>query len=174
MKKMKKLFLLIGFMTLTMNGQGQNEYEESTFQGQEEVSQRNPKVDLINSNSVGQTIKIGNLEIMKKDLGLFNWDDANAGLSKLGGGWRLPTIKELLILKVNKKIIGGFDAEFYYWSSTLRKDANCSCDTYLSAELSNDRYAANESPSQVTDHNNVRAVRSIAPNQNLKKNKNYK
>jgi hypothetical protein len=101
---MKNLLILIGFMTLTMNVQGQNEYQESTFQGQEEVSQHDPKVDLINSSSVGQTIKIGNLEIMKKDLGLFNWDDANVGISKLGGGWRLPTKKELFILNVNKKI----------------------------------------------------------------------
>lgn len=156
---MKKLFLLIGFMTLTMNGQVQNEYEESTFQGQEEVSQRNPKVDLINSSSVGQTIKIGNLEIMKKDLGLFNWDDANAAISALGDGWRLPTKNELFILNVNKKIIGGFDAEFSYWSSTydLAYDDGIWCIGITNSKT------PNVITSEKTWEHNVRAVRTISP-----------
>jgi hypothetical protein len=96
MKKMKKIVFIITFISsISCYSQVQDEYKESNFQGQEEVSQHDPKVDLINSSSVGQTIKIGNLEIMKKDLGFFNWDDANAGISALGGGWRLPTKKEL-------------------------------------------------------------------------------
>ena len=63
-----------------------------------------------------KTIKIGNLEVMKEDLGEMNWDDAVKACADLGDGWRLPTKDELNILYENKDKIGGF-ANWYYWSS---------------------------------------------------------
>ena len=64
-----------------------------------------------------QTFKIGNLEVMKEDLGRMSWDDAKKTCAALGDGWRLPTKQELEILYVNNQRIGGFD-DNYYWSST--------------------------------------------------------
>ena len=64
------------------------------------------------------TVKIGRLEVMTKDLGKMEWDDAMKACADLGDGWRLPTKDELLnILYENKDEIGGF-ATSYYWSST--------------------------------------------------------
>tara|TARA_R110000824_G_scaffold168348_1_gene345333 strand:- start:156 stop:641 length:486 start_codon:yes stop_codon:yes gene_type:complete len=63
------------------------------------------------------TVKIGNLEIMTKDLGKKGWDDAMKACTDLGDGWRLPTKDELNLLFENREKIGGF-ANFGYWSST--------------------------------------------------------
>ena len=40
------------------------------------------------------TNKIENLEVMNKDLGKMNWDDAMKEVAELGDGWRLPTKEE--------------------------------------------------------------------------------
>ena len=70
------------------------------------------------------TIKIGNLEVMTKDLGEMTWEDAMKACADLGDGWRLPTKVELNVLYENKDKIGGFadlDTNLtndYYWSST--------------------------------------------------------
>jgi hypothetical protein len=82
----------------------------------------------LSSISFGQeTIKIGKLEVMTKNLGemtweQMTWEDAMKACADLGDGWRLPTKKELNILYKNKDKIGGF-ASGYYWSST-EFDAN--------------------------------------------------
>ncbi len=161
---MKKILLLIGFVSLTMNAQVQNEYQESSFQGQEEVSPHNPKVDSINSSSIGQTIKIGNLEIMKKDLGKFTIDDTNMAISALGKDWRLPTIKELEILQKNRKIIGGFEEDNYWSSSQMGAD-----ETWC-LFFSNDNYPLHQSITNFTEIG-VRAVRTIIPASNSNKKK---
>tara|TARA_B110000285_G_C14608422_1_gene373815 strand:+ start:166 stop:525 length:360 start_codon:yes stop_codon:yes gene_type:complete len=64
-----------------------------------------------------KTVKIGNLEVMKKDLGEMDWYDAKKACAELGDGWRLPTKNELSFLYENKAKIGGF-SDSYYWSST--------------------------------------------------------
>lgn len=70
-------------------------------------------------NIIGAPIEIGNLEVAQFDFpsGMMNWDEATAACSKLGPGWRLPTVDELNILYKNKDRIGGFKGKFY-WSST--------------------------------------------------------
>ena len=60
------------------------------------------------------SITIGNLEIMKNDLGVMNWPEAKEKVSKLGNGWRLPNIEELVILFENSEKIDGFKTT-YYW-----------------------------------------------------------
>jgi len=75
------------------------------------------KSTISNSSSNNSSVKIGNLEVMTKDLGEMNWDDAMKACASLGDGWRLPTKDELNILYQNKDKIGGFDNN-YYWSST--------------------------------------------------------
>jgi regulator of replication initiation timing len=63
-----------------------------------------------------KTVKIGNLEVMTKDLGKMEWDDAKRACADLGDGWRLPTRNELNILYINKDKIGGFE-DYGGWSS---------------------------------------------------------
>ena len=62
--------------------------------------------------------RIGNLEVMNKDLGKMNWDDAMKEVAELGNGWRLPTKEECLkILYPNQsKILNLKDIEGY-WTS---------------------------------------------------------
>ena len=62
--------------------------------------------------------KIGNLEVMYKDLGRMTWyEGKQAIVDKIGGGWRLPTKKELNILYENKEYNDNF-ANDGYWSSS--------------------------------------------------------
>jgi hypothetical protein len=56
-------------------------------------------------------------EVYPKDLGQHNWEDAKKVCEDLGDGWKLPTIEELHLIRVNRESIGGFDAA-YYWSSS--------------------------------------------------------
>ena len=67
---------------------------------------------------IGTPIKIGNLEVAQYDFPEeMDWDTAIQSCLDLGGGWRLPTDKELDSLYNNKDLIGGFKG-YYYWSST--------------------------------------------------------
>jgi hypothetical protein len=45
------------------------------------------------------------------------WNDAGLAVKKHGPGWRLPTIGELRMMYIQRKLIGGFSGEDY-WSST--------------------------------------------------------
>lgn len=161
MKKFSVLITVIFISSFSCYSQVQDEYQESTFQGQEEVSQHDPKVDLINPKSVGQTIKIGNLEIMKKDLGFFTWNDTNAAISALGNGWRLPTKKELYILHTYRKIIGGFDSEEFYCSSTYYLN-DPDGDEIECLGFTDNKYPLSMSSSKTNEHK-VRAVRTVSP-----------
>jgi len=69
------------------------------------------------SDIIGFTIKIINVEVMTKDMGCMNWEDAIKMCKILGGGWHLPTKAELNLLYQNKDKIGGFAGNFY-WSSS--------------------------------------------------------
>ncbi|MFY7668305.1 MAG: DUF1566 domain-containing protein [Crocinitomicaceae bacterium] len=63
------------------------------------------------------------LEVMKKDLGKMNWEEAKKACENLGDGWRLPTIDEFRKIYKYKDKIGGF-ARKYCWSSTETDDGN--------------------------------------------------
>jgi hypothetical protein len=69
------------------------------------------------NNNIGATVKIGNLEVMTKDLGIMEWATASKACADLGDGWRLPTKEELNTLYQNRYVIGGFTKN-YYWSSS--------------------------------------------------------
>jgi hypothetical protein len=68
-----------------------------------------------------ESFTIGNIKIMKTDLGEMNWFDAKKACEDLGDGWRLPTIKELEYINKSKsfKILKLKQSYHdYYWSST--------------------------------------------------------
>jgi hypothetical protein len=57
-------------------------------------------------------------EVAEKDLpGIYQWQQAMDLMPLLEDGWRLPTDKELNLLYINKDVVGGFAADFY-WSSS--------------------------------------------------------
>lgn len=66
-------------------------------------------------------IKAANLMVQKKDLGAGDWGTAEAmcKASTLADytDWRLPTKEELMILYINRDLIGGFEIR-WYWSSS--------------------------------------------------------
>ena len=70
-------------------------------------------------------IIIGSLEVMKEDLGLMEWEQAEQACENLGNGWRLPSLKELEIVYKNRIQIGGFE-EDHYWSSSEPLDVSIS------------------------------------------------
>jgi|TARA_B110000879_G_scaffold22306_1_gene28924 hypothetical protein len=70
------------------------------------------------STNVIATVRIRQLELMTKDLGMMNWEDAKSACADLGDGWRLPTKDELNMMYENKDEIGGFANSNSYWSST--------------------------------------------------------
>ena len=71
-------------------------------------------------------IKISGLgiEIYKNDIPGVRWNKAQSFIELLGDGWRLPTLKELALIKSIRDIggIGRFPVEYsdfsdsYYWS----------------------------------------------------------
>ena len=63
-------------------------------------------------------ITIDNIEVYKSDLGEMTWTEAKTACSKLGSGWRLPTLDELKSLCENQEKIGGF-TDRNYWSSSI-------------------------------------------------------
>ena len=100
-------------------------------------------------------IQIGNLEVMRKDLGEMNWPKAKKSCAALGGGWRLPTKGELEMLYENKDKIGGFVND-YYWSSTEFIGAES-----LVWKLQFDFGKTGSGVKKSYESNYVRAVRSI-------------
>jgi hypothetical protein len=71
---------------------------------------------------IGNTIKIGNLEVAEKDFPTqMSWKEAKSACEALGEGWRLPQKDEYVILSQNKEIIkiGGFNK--YYWTGSKIK-----------------------------------------------------
>lgn len=61
--------------------------------------------------------KVGNLEVMSEDLGQMTWDEADIYFSDLGEGWRLPTLREILILEQNHNRVNMSDTWCTYWTS---------------------------------------------------------
>ena len=73
----------------------------------------------ISFQGFSQSVKVPEigLEVMTKDLGKMNWENAKKSCADLGNGWRLPTKDELNLMYLNKDKIGGF-ANSGFWSST--------------------------------------------------------
>ena len=68
------------------------------------------------------SVIVGDLEIMRKDLEVMNFYDAKIACTEMADTWRLPTLKELDFIFENIEKIGSwenikFDA--YYWSSSI-------------------------------------------------------
>tara|TARA_B110000879_G_scaffold100721_1_gene136498 strand:+ start:10 stop:423 length:414 start_codon:yes stop_codon:yes gene_type:complete len=78
------------------------------------------------------TVKIDDLEVMTKDLGKMNWEEAKKACKNLGDGWRLPSLDELNLIYENKEMFGGFITRkstrnrtfSFYWTSTLEDTRN--------------------------------------------------
>ena len=72
----------------------------------------------VSFQSFSQSVKVEEigLEVMTKDLGQMNWEEANKACADLGDGWRLSTTFELESIFRHKDKIGRFP--HFYWSST--------------------------------------------------------
>jgi len=90
-------------------------------------------------------------EVYCEDLEPSNWTNAMKLCSKLGDGWRLPTILELQLMYENKDLIGNLK-DTAYWSST---EYNANYVWYFLF------YPGNPYINDKSNANYVRAVRSI-------------
>lgn len=81
------------------------------------------KISEVTREMIGENIKIGELEVVTKDLGKFSWGEAVEACKEIGDGWRLPTKDELNSLYENKDIIGSF-SNVNYWSVTADNEDN--------------------------------------------------
>ena len=100
-------------------------------------------------------IIIGSLEVMKEDLGLMEWEQAEQACENLGNGWRLPSLKELEIVYKNRIQIGGFE-EDHYWSSSEPLDVSISnAMMIIRFGIGDQFYNGKQTP------NHVRAVRDL-------------
>src|SRR5262245_21612581 len=108
--------------------------------------------DTPNTVSSNDTVVVGQLQIMKNDLGIMTWTDATEACARLGGGWRLPTLDELVTMQASKDEIGGF-ANQLYWASTEVPPANAYIRSFVEPKTANDdkRYLFH-----------ARAVRSVS------------
>jgi hypothetical protein len=81
------------------------------------------KIDktIIPSQIIGNSIKIGQLEIAQNDFNWeMGWDDAKKSIEQLGEGWRLPTKSEFgIIIKNKSSLLFGGDT---YWTSTKYRE----------------------------------------------------
>lgn len=95
-------------------------------------------------------------EIYKNDLtNLMNYEEAVSSCEDLGGGWRLPTIREAInIFGNNKMVLGEFNNENYL-TSTFSNNGQLWC--YVHSENSDQEYL--ESIDFV--NGKVRAIRTI-------------
>ncbi len=142
---MKKILLAIGLFTTTFLS-----------------AQTSNKIVINSDNIIGMTTKINNLEVAEFDFPTkLNWNDSKIACSKLGKGWRLPTVQELeLIYNSNKKMKmnlneGGTDVKFDddYWSSELKSSKNSARNIMMRSGMTFFGF--------ITQKCNVRAVRSI-------------
>lgn len=102
--------------------------------------------------SCDSSIKIGDLEIAKKDCSnALQWDEAKKACADLGNGWRLPTQGELSLMYEKRDEIGGFKSGSY-WSSA---------DNRLNEVWILSFNGGLQGDGRKRDFHNVRAVKSI-------------
>lgn len=95
-----------------------------------------------------------NIELLRYDFGLVDWQMVGNIVKELGGDWRVPTLNELKIIKPFKLQIGGIGKD-YYWGVTIQDGVECSA----SADFSdNSRFAEKQNLK-----NNLFLVRSEKP-----------
>lgn len=98
------------------------------------------------------TVKVGNLEVMTKDIGMLTWSEAMDEASKKGDGWRVPTTDELLVIYENRDRIPNLGAFDTFWSSEEEDRYNALQMTFSDGRIT--YYEKNV-------HNCVRLVRKI-------------
>ena len=94
--------------------QSQNKEEKESKSNSTYIS---PKSKIVPSTIIGKSIKIGKLQIASNDFPeKLDWNDAKKACIMLGNGWRLPTEKEIEILKDKIRDFDGF-----HWSSSEKE-----------------------------------------------------
>ena len=121
---MKKIIPLILFLSIYgCGGTSTEAYTDSAVAIIDTANtQSSSKAESPINPIIGNTYKIGNIEVAEKDFpNKMNWQSAKDACESLGNGWRLPTKDELNLLYQNKDKISGFTTiEYsYYWSSDV-------------------------------------------------------
>jgi len=70
-----------------------------------------------------QTFELVELEVMAQDLGNMSYKSIESEIQKIGNGWRLPTMNEIIIIFKNKDNLG-LEQNWNYWTSDNDIDEN--------------------------------------------------
>ena len=140
-----------------------------------------PKDNTDYKKIIGNTVKIGNLEIAQFDFPIYmNWLDARSACAALGDGWTLPTKDELTILYQNKDKVGDF-SDNEYWSNSFDEEViDRNAGTISGYPIYKDFYSGEKFRSQFGNEKRyVRAIKLInssekVPITNPKSNTDYK
>ena len=136
-----------------------------------------PKDNTDYKKIIGNTVKIGNLEIAQFDFPIYmNWLDARSACAALGDGWTLPTKDELTILYQNKDKVGDF-SDNEYWSNSFDEEViDRNAGTISGYPIYKDFYSGEKFRSQFGNEKRyVRAIRAaIRTPEPPKSNTDYK
>lgn len=82
------------------------------------------KLKVFKDSIIGVTSRVGNLEVAHNDFpGSWSLTVATRACAKLGEGWRLPTQEEMDQIFSNRRTIGGFANEAYWYNNEAVKES---------------------------------------------------
>ena len=112
--KLQFVFLLPLFILFSCNNLEQNQNVQNNISKDTSVVQEENTSSVINyTPKEVQFYTIDNIDIMKEDLGIFNYDGAEDTCLKLKGDWRLPTSEELHLIYNHSDSLGDFKTKYY-------------------------------------------------------------
>lgn len=129
-----------------------------------------------NDNSENRFVRVGQIDVMTQDLGELNYFQAKDAIQAMGGGWRLPTESELILMfnnqekigPLSKKPVSRYDGKVY-WGNYLGGSFDSyyvTLLTYINAGLTNNRtWSVN---SKQNEFYFVRPVRDMSSKEQVK------
>jgi hypothetical protein len=112
--KLLFVFLLPLFILFSCNNQEQNQnVQNNVSKDTSMVLNNNTSTGIKDNPKEIQFYTTDNIDIMKVDLGVFNYADAEDTCLKLKGAWRLPTSEELHLIYNHSDSLGDFKTKYY-------------------------------------------------------------
>jgi hypothetical protein len=112
------------------------------------------------SETIGY-VTISNLDIQKKDLGIFDSKQAELACKKLGHGWRLPKESEMNLIYNENEHLGEFKTKYYLGMDTVPNaiNENEEIKRYLRVSIMDGEIITLQSDNELYSQYGVRAVR---------------
>jgi hypothetical protein len=108
-------------------------------------------------------ITIGELDVMKTDLGFFDSKQAEIACKKLGDGWRLPNEAELSLIYDKNEELGEFKTNYYLGMDSGSNAYEENVTIYLRVSIMNGEVVLLQTDQELFSQYGVRAVRDHKP-----------